>query len=144
MEVLPYLPTHLDACLAIFDSNTPTFFQPAEHESFAQFLQNPNCTFIVLEHDEAIIGCGGFYLDDSKTHARLCWGMIHQSAQRQGLGRFLLLYRIREIGKAGAVQMVSLQTSPAAATFYEKQGFKLTQPTHSHIIEMVMKLTVCP
>ena len=96
-----------------------------------------------MEHDDAIVGCGGFYLDDSKTQAHLCWGMIHQNAQRQGLGRFLLLYRIREIGNAGAVERVSLQTSPAAATFYEKQGFKRTPPTHIHLVDMVMKLTVC-
>lgn len=144
MEVIQYQPSHLDACLAVFDSNTPAFFQPAERKFFAQFLQELNSNYIVLKHDEAIVGCGGFYLDDSKTQARLCWGMIHQSAQRQGLGRFLLLYRIREISKAGAVQMVSLQTSPGTATFYEKQGFKQTQSSHPEHIEMVMKLTVCP
>ena len=70
--------------------------------------------------------------------------MIHQNAQRQGLGRFLLLYRIREIGKAGAVERVTLQTTPAAATFYEKQGFKRVQPTDVHLVDLVMKLTVCP
>ena len=144
MEVLPYLPSYCEACLAIFDSNTPQFFHPSERESFAHFLQDPNCTYLVMEHDDAIVGCGGFHLDDSKTQARLCWGMIHQSAQRQGLGRFLLLYRIREIGKAGAVERVTLQTTPAAATFYEKQGFKRVQPTDVHLVDLVMKLTVCP
>lgn len=144
MEVVNYLPSHRDDCLAVFDSNTPQFFHSTERESFAQFLQNPNCTYLVMEHEDAIVGCGGFYLDPSKTQARLCWGMTHKSAQRQGLGRFLLLYRIREIGKAGGVERVSLQTSAAAANFYEKQGFKRTQPTHPHLIDMVMKLTVCP
>ena len=144
MEVLPYLTSYSEACLAIFDSNTPQFFQPSERESFAQFLQDPNCTYLVMEHDDAIVGCGGFYLDDSKAQARLCWGMIHQAAQRQGLGRFLLLYRIREIGKAGVVERVTLQTTAAAATFYEKQGFKRVQPSDPHIVDMVMKLTVCP
>ncbi len=144
MEVLDYLPFHHEACLAILDSNTPQFFQPAERESFAQFLQNPNCTYLVMEHDDAIVGCGGFYLDNSKTQAHLRWGMIHYNAQRQGLGRFLLLYRIREIGKAGDVESVSLQTSPVVASFYEKQGFKRVQPTHHQLVDMVMKLTVCP
>jgi len=65
--------------------------------------------------------------------------MIHQEWQRRGLGRFLLMYRLKEINKAGGVQIVRAAAPLAVASFLEKQGFK---PAGNG--EMAMKLTVCP
>ncbi len=92
--------------------------------------------FFVAEHDSAIIGCGGFTINGAV--ARLEHGMVHRDWQRQGLGRFLLFYRMREISKAGNVAIVIAAAPEDAAGFYEKQGFR-----REHGV-LVKKLTVCP
>ncbi len=142
MDLRPYVPTDRDACLAIFDSNVPDFFKSHERRDFEAFLDDPNCHYLVMEHDSAIAGCGGYFLTENKALARLVWGMVHRNWQRQGLGRFLLLYRLREITKTGGVEMVRLDTSPHSATFFERQGFKVMRVVKDRV-EMTKKLTVC-
>ena len=69
---------------------------------------------------------------------------------RQGLGRFLLLFRLREITKAGGVERVRLDTPPDSVRFFESQGFKVARVAKDGYtagldrVEMTMKLTVCP
>ena len=150
MDVRPYLPADRDACLAVFDSNTPDFFKSRERRHFEEFLERPNCSYFVMEQDAAVAGCGGYFLTDDKALARLVWGMVRRDWHRQGLGRFLLLFRLREITKAGGVQMVRLETSQHSAPFFESQGFKVVRVAKEGYaagldqVEMTMKLTVCP
>jgi len=127
MDVRPYLPADSDACLAVFDSNTPDFFRSHERPHFEEFLERPNCSYFVMGQDGAIAGCGGYFLTEDKALARLVWGMVRRDWHRQGLGRFLLLFRLREITKAGGVQMVRLETSQHSAPFFESQGFKVVR-----------------
>ncbi len=149
MDILPYQPEHLNACLQVFDSNTPRFFAPAERDRFEAFLQQPNCPYSVMEHESAVVGCGGYFVNAQQGEARLVWGMVHANFHGLGLGRFLLMARLREIGKLGEIPMVSLETSSASAPFFEKQGFKMIRTTPDGIgpgldrVEMVKRLTVC-
>ena len=101
MDVRPYLPVDRDLCLAVFDSNTPDFFESHSRRDFEKFLDCPGGPYFVMEHDGAIIGCGGYSVEDEKAPARLVWGMVRRDWRRQGLGRFLLLFRLREITKKG-------------------------------------------
>jgi N-acetylglutamate synthase-like GNAT family acetyltransferase len=150
MDVRPYLPADRDACLAVFDSNTPEFFRPHERRDLENFLDRPKCPYFVMDHDGTIVGSGGYFMDVEGQLASLVWGMIHSNWHRKGLGRFLLLFRLREITKAGGIQIVVLQTSQHAAPFFESQGFKVMRVTKDGYapgldrIEMTMKLTVCP
>jgi GNAT superfamily N-acetyltransferase len=150
MEIRPYQPDDRAACLAIFDSNTPDFCKPEEGEGFERLLDTMPCAYLVMEHDGAILGCGGYYVTEEKSVARLVWGMVRRDMHRHGLGRFLLLFRLREIGRTGDVQMVTLGTSQHTAPFFERQGFKVVQIARDAYapgldrIEMTMKLAVCP
>ncbi len=150
MDVRPYLPVDRDACLAVFDSNTPDFFESHSRRDFEKFLDGPGGPYFVMEHDGAIIGCGGYSVEDEKAPARLVWGMVRRDWRRQGLGRFLLLFRLREITKRGGVEMVHLDAAPDSAPFFQSQGFKVASIVRDGYaagldrIEMTMKLTVCP
>ncbi len=150
MDLRPYLPSDRSACLALFDSNVPEFFDPAERAGFESFLDRPDCRYLAMEHDGAIVGCGGYALDTEAGLASLVWGMVRRDSHKLGLGRFLLLFRLREIGKAGGIRMVRLDTSQHAAPFFRKQGFKDTGMVANGYapgfdrIEMAMKLVVCP
>ncbi len=142
MDARPYLPADKDACLVIFDSNLPAFFAADERALFATFLENPG-PYYVMEHNGAIVACGGFRIFGNT--ARLTWGMIRHDLHRHGLGRFLLLFRLREMTRHHPdVEMVSLETSPLAAPFYQSQGFRVTRHTDAGFVELTKRLTVCP
>ncbi|MEO8028211.1 MAG: GNAT family N-acetyltransferase [Bryobacteraceae bacterium] len=148
MDIRPYVSTDRNACLALFDSNVPDFFDASERKGFADFLDSPNCAYFVMEHDDAVVGCGGYAIDGEV--GSMVWGMVRRDSQKLGLGRFLLLYRVRKISKAGSVGLVRLATSQRTASFFEKQGFKATRVVKDGFapgidrVEMVMKLNVCP
>lgn len=128
MDIRPYAAADRDACLSVCDSIG------GDRAAFENTLGE--IRFFVAEHDGAIIGCGGFVIDGAT--AQLLHGMVHRNWQRQGLGRFLLFYRIREISKAGDVAIVIAAPPEDAAGFYEKQGFRREQGV------LIKKLTVCP
>jgi GNAT superfamily N-acetyltransferase len=150
MEVLPFTPLHAAACLALFDANTPDAFHPGERADFVAFLAAPTYPYFVLVHDDAVVACGGFRQIEGAPAARLHWGMVRPDLQRQGLGRYLLLYRLREIGKLPGVEIVECGTTPLSAPFFEKQGFhpislqKDGWGPGMDRIEMRKKLAVCP
>jgi N-acetylglutamate synthase-like GNAT family acetyltransferase len=127
MEIRPYAATDREACLAVCDS--------IGHDRSLLEKAIGEMQFFVAEHDGAIIGCGGFAIDG--TAARLLHGMVHRDWQRQGLGRFLLFYRLREISKSGAVTFVTATPPDDAIGFFEKQGFRRENGV------LTKKLTVC-
>ena len=143
MDIRPYLSSDRDGCLAVLDSNSPDFFQPGERREFEEFLATPNGSYFVMEHEGAIAGCGGYFITGERTLAHLVWGMVRRELQRQGLGRFLLLFRLREIAKAGGVERVRLDSPQHSAAFFQSQGFKLVAGGPDRV-EMMMKLAVCP
>jgi len=150
MDLRPYTPADRDLCLGLLDSNTPRFFDPGERRKFEEFLDQRNCSYFVMDHDGAIVGCGGYAIEPDNTAARLVWGMVRSDSRKLGLGRYLLLFRLREITKVGGIQMVHVDTSQHSAQFYEKQGFKVFRTVKDAYapgldrVEMTMKLVVCP
>ena len=150
MDVRPYLLTDRDACLAVFDSNAPEFFLAHERTEFESFLDNPDGPYFVMDHDGLIAGCGGYVIGDEPGQARMAWGMVLREWQQKGLGRLLLMYRLRQITKAGGVKFVGLDTTQRSAPFFLSQGFKMANVAANGYgpgldrIEMTMKLNVCP
>lgn len=140
MDIRPYSPADHDACLEVFDSNSPELLSASLRPAFAVFLDSGEKPFFVAEHDGEIVGCGGFTIDG--TMARLLWGIVRRQWQRQGLGRFLLFYRLREITRNAAVQMVSLRAPRQAAAFFTSQGFREVSGD-GEWVEMVKRLAVC-
>ena len=150
MDVRPYVPTDRDACLAVFDSNAPEFFLAHERAEFESFLDTPNGPYFVLDHDGLITGCGGYVVGEEPGLARMAWGMVLRDWHRKGMGRLLLMYRLRQITKAGGVQFVGLDTTQRSAPFFLSQGFKVAGVAADGYgpgmdrVEMTMKLNVCP
>jgi N-acetylglutamate synthase-like GNAT family acetyltransferase len=150
MDFRAYLPSDRDTCLAVFDSNVPDFFDPSERRGFEEFIADVPAGYFVMEHEGSILGCGGCYLTEDPALARLAWGMVRREWHRKGLGRLLLMFRLREISKKEGVTMVGVSTSQYAAPFFESQGFKSVGVLKDHYapgfdcVEMVRKLAVCP
>jgi len=142
MDLRPYLPSDRDACLAIFDSNAPQFPALGDRSEFERFLDQSGNRYFVMEHEGATIGCGGYQVAPEPGVASLVWGLVSRDQQRQGLGRFLLMYRLREIGKLNGIERVLADVPAATERFFASQGFKMAG-SRGDRVEMVKKLTVC-
>lgn len=143
MDIRPYEPRDRAACLQVFESLTPTFLDSTALPLFESWLDHPGGPYFVMEHEESVVGCGGYSFSPDGTIATLRWGMVRHGSQRMGLGRFLLMYRIREIGRAGTVGVVLAHPPRPSVGFFEKQGFR-RNGTDGDDIELMRKLTVCP
>lgn len=136
MEIRPYNPDDRTACIELCQS----LGNGTDAAAFAKFLDLPPTHFFVAEHDGRVLACGGFTLDE--TRAELLWGMVGKPWQRQGIGRFLLFHRLREIGRLANVELVQLRAPAGEAAFFAKQGFRETAH-NGQTIGMTKRLTVC-
>lgn len=105
-------------------------------EALTQYLDAGPESFFVLEHPAfGVVACGGYSIGPDRV-ATLEWGIVREDLRRQGLGRYLLLWRLKRIGSsAGYVRAL---VPPAFEAFYRKNGFKPADGA------LLMKLTVCP
>jgi ribosomal protein S18 acetylase RimI-like enzyme len=118
-----YVAPDRDACLAIFDSNTPTFFRAHEQTEFASFLEQHGDRYFVVDEADRIVACGGWgWKTDEARVARLCWGMVHRDYHRRGIGALLLAHRLEEIATHDFDE-VEVNTSQHSAAFFAHAGF---------------------
>jgi len=148
MRIRNYRFEDSDACLAVFDSNVPEYFLSSERKAFSQFLKGPDflpprlrehpgseARFYVVEDKDEIVGCGGWYLDD--TVAGLSWGMVDRSRHRQGLGRLLLEVRLKTIREDGRARSVRVRTTPSVQGFFEHFDFRFVRAGVKGIVDEV-------
>lgn len=111
------------ACLRIFDSNIPDFFDRSERDLLSDFLDSPIGAYFVIERDGAVIGSGG-YRKEECGQARFTWGMVHRKHHGEGLGQRLAEYRLEAIEKSGEYSEIEIHTTPKIAPFFKKFGFE--------------------
>ena len=121
--VRPYAASDRDACLALFDGNTPRFFDPSERADFAAWLDTSTHPYLVILRDGRIVACGGHALEAGGSVASLCWGMVAQDVHGQGLGRALTQARLDAIRAMPQVARVTMNTSQHTQGFYAGYGF---------------------
>lgn len=145
----PYRASDQAGCLAVFDTNVPTFFAPAERAEFGAFLvtvDDPGHPYLVLTDADTVVGCGGLYVEPGNPHARLAWGMIDRALHRQGLGRHLTTARLDMARTIPGVTEIGLETSQHTNAFYAGFGFTASRITPDGLApgldsyEMVLRL----
>ena len=126
LTIRPFSAEDGKSCLAIFDSNIPAFFTADERNEFAAFLDAGRSSYFVATWNAgAPIGCGGYYLDQVEGFAGLCWGMVHRSWHRRGVGSALFDYRIAAIERLRSVTVVRVNTAPRTQGFFAARGFRV-------------------
>lgn len=128
MEFRCYRSSDLDAVVAIFRSNIPKYFGPAEEQGLRDFLSEYAEDYFVLLLDGEIVGSGGIALNEDKT-VSLCWGMVRADHMGTRPGVKLTDFRInlaRE--RFGGLPLV-IETSQHTERFDEKFGFVTTEHT---------------
>lgn len=124
MNIVTYNPIFRDACIAIFESNMPTFFAPEEKALFTDWLDNHTATgYYVVEKNGAILACGGVFYFPAKQVAVLTWGMVHADHHRQGIGKLFTRYRLELLKNQHPGVVCRIETSQHTKAFYEGLGF---------------------
>lgn len=138
MNIIEYHPGLRQACLALFDSNTPAFFAPQERAEFIDWLgkmetdrrkESGACYYYVAEEAGEPVACGGFYISPDGWNARMAWGMVGRSWHKKGIGREFLNFRIRRIRQLFPHCSIALDTTQHSYKFFEKQGFVVSKIT---------------
>ena len=134
-KLRPYRSTDRAACLALFDSNTPSSFLPHERAEFVEWLEaldagdsDEHAEYLVIEDAGPVVACGGIWWTEPADPAGFAWGMVARHLQRRGHGTLLVrarLERLRELG----VREVRLDTSQHTAPYYARFGFEVVKRT---------------
>ncbi|MCK4205156.1 GNAT family N-acetyltransferase [Brucella pituitosa] len=127
-----YRSRDFSACMAIFDSNVPTFFALQERKEFCEYLQSINTAgmpFLVFLHKGSIVACGGLTIEPDKRQASLSWGMVGKAFHRQGLGTHLVEARLTLARSIPEIDELVLATSQHTHGFYERFGFVISKIT---------------
>ncbi|QHF04761.1 GNAT family N-acetyltransferase [Pseudomonas asturiensis] len=122
----PYTLMDRDACLRIFDSNVPRYFDPLERDKFARFLLEPVGSYFVVERHARVLACGGYLVLSPPSVAELTWGMVDCAHQGSGLGKYLTVARLDAMKTIPEVSQAYINTSQRVQGFYEGLGFSLT------------------
>lgn len=126
VAIRPYAIADKAACITVFESNIPDFFDATERDMLSTFLDDPQGYYYVIEKGGEVIGSGGFAKEE-QGQARFTWGMVHRDYHGDGLGRLLAEHRLREIEQTGQFTEAELFTTPKVAPFFEKFGFATKQ-----------------
>ncbi|MES2679528.1 MAG: GNAT family N-acetyltransferase [Bacteroidota bacterium] len=142
MLVRTYTPADRQACIIIFKSNLPLYFDASEliylenwlnakDQGINAYPNNLAEFFYVLEIKGQVLACGGFYIPNDEKRANMVWGMVKNAWHKKGLGKHLLLHRISVIQQEFPGFKTSLDTSQHTYQFFEKLGFSVLKITEN-------------
>jgi ribosomal protein S18 acetylase RimI-like enzyme len=127
MDIHPYQQDYYTACLDIFQSNVPEFFNADEESAFSTYLLNyASHYFVILDKGQAV-ACGGFDIEGESNRVSLIWGMVHRRLHGQGYGTALLIHRLKALNAHHPDATLMLDTSQNTYRFFEKFGFGVEQ-----------------
>ena len=109
--------------IEIFKLNSPKYFDPEERIDFEDFLVRHGDTFFVIEHDNSIVGCGGYHFQNNGTVGRISWDFFYPDYQGKGYGRQLVQYCLEKLKKEPLMRKLEVWTSQHARDFYARFGF---------------------
>jgi len=140
ITIKEYLPEYKDCLLQIFESNMPLYFAEEELQLFFNFLDRDAVQrgpYSVIFNDDTIVGCGGIAINQpskytNELHVIMTWGMIDNKFHKNGFGKELLLFRIKQAKELYPEVKIALGTTQYTFPFFEKYGFKTVAYEKDH------------
>lgn len=124
IQIRPYVAADRRACIAVFRSNLPRYFDSSELPEFEAFLDKPIGDYFVLELGSYVVACGGCYVRAGT--GRLSWGMVSHENHRASIGTILLAWRIDQLFQLPEISEIAIDTSQHVAGFFTRHGFCTT------------------
>lgn len=140
MTFRSYLPSDRAACIALFKSNMPKYFDPVELPLYEGWLDAQDKGVKAFESDRAehyfvaelngnIVACGGISARGEKDAVSMTWGMVDNNLHKQGFGKAFLEFRIMTAEELYPGFEIELDTTQHSYTFFEKYGFSVIKFT---------------
>ncbi|MEM7791750.1 MAG: GNAT family N-acetyltransferase, partial [Verrucomicrobiota bacterium] len=124
MEVKIYDDKDYEGILSIFESNTPEYFGVDEKPWLIETLEGPDGPLFSVLIDGKIVGFGGYEVSKYYNWGILVWGMVRSELHGQGIGKHLLVERIKHFKENHSeTRYLKVDTSPCIEGFYTKMGF---------------------
>jgi GNAT superfamily N-acetyltransferase len=128
VKIRPYTPADREACLELLRSNVPEHFSPSEEAEMARFLDRLPGPYFVVEDGGQLVACGGIATERDGVTATLCWGIVHATRQRSGVGTKLLEHRLDVfLREHPQIRQLQTNTSQKVQGFYAKHGFVVVE-----------------
>lgn len=118
----PYEPGDRSACLELFDSNVPEFFQAWERPAFEAFLDALPGSYLVVAEGTEVVACGGVAHEGGGV-ASICWTVVRRDRHGEGIGRHLLCACHAVARRLSGLERLRLETIPQVAPFFRKLGY---------------------
>lgn len=119
-----YRPSDRKQVLAAFRSNVPAHFPASEERWLRSCLDEPDGPLFVVVEDGAVIAFGGYELSPFYDLATLVFGLVRADRHGTGVGRLLLVHRLRHMAKRKLrPRYVTVDTHPHTAGFFLRCGF---------------------
>ncbi|HVR53850.1 MAG TPA: GNAT family N-acetyltransferase [Pseudorhodoferax sp.] len=125
VEIRPYLAADRQACLQIFRSNLPRYFDASELPEFEEFLARSTQDYFVAQRGAAVLACGGCYARDGVGY--LSWGMVARAHHHATIGTALLVWRVDRLFSQPDISEIRIDTSQHTAGFFARHGFRTTR-----------------
>lgn len=125
MNIRKYTQQDQPAVLELFDANCPRYFAPEERNDLENYLESELEDYFVVEMEGELVACGGINLQKEQSKGVLSWDMIHPDYQKRGIGKALVMFRIRHLEEVYQVENIGVRTSQFTDRFYAKCGFEL-------------------
>jgi GNAT superfamily N-acetyltransferase len=110
----------------VFESNYPQYFGDDDRVWLNEFFEQPDGPNFVVEHNDRVIGFGGYEISKHYNKGVLTFGMVHRDFHKKGIGKLLLAYRILHIAEHEQdTHYVWVDTTPEISGFFEYMGFQL-------------------
>lgn len=118
-----------ESIIELFCLNTPSYFAIEEKEDLIEYLAKYIEEYFVIELDNSVLGCGGinFKTENNIKVGVISWDIIHPDYQGLGLGKKLLMFRLKLLKENKNIQKIQVRTSQHVYKYYERMGFKLIE-----------------
>lgn len=126
LNFIPYTKEHFQACISIFKSNVPKYFEPKEEADLKDWLNGNRLKYYYVGvFQNNVVCCGGFVIFHEEKKACFAWGMVHSDYHQQGFGKALANFRLKQLNELAPEYIHELNTAQYTYQFFEKFGFEV-------------------
>lgn len=108
-----------------------------------EFLGQDGAKMFELLHAGRPVGKGGYKISATTGKGELVAAEIEEAYRGQGLGRYLVMFRLKKISEEAAVEWVEAEVPESVLGFYLKQGFRPVRESMGGSVRVAKRLAVC-
>lgn len=116
----------IPTCMGFYRANEEAHFPPGRFEHYESQLRNHEFLTLLAMREDIPVGCCGINYAESEgiPFSVLCFGMVHPTHQRQGIGTAQLLVRLAMLTVKDEMAVAAMYAVPGSVSFYSRFGVR--------------------